>query len=141
MEIFADLHVKRNISWFWTVANRQMFQRWLLKFGKNRDLELITISSTNTICEENFEIARTILIKNGEILGSACETKHILVLSTYWSSNIPKIMVFPDVIGEYFILFKELDIQIIFYFFQFLYIFTSFNVNKALKKLKKKINR
>ena len=104
-----------------------------LKFGKNRDLELITISSTNTICEENFEIARTIFIRNGDIRGSSCETKHLLVLSTKESTNVPKMIVFPDFIGEYFILFKKLDIQIIFQFFQFLYIFTLFNVNGALK--------
>ena len=73
------------------------------KFGKNRDLDLIKISSNNTTCDENFEIARTILIQNGEILGSACVTKHILVLSTHKSSNIPKMIVFPQIIGKYLV--------------------------------------
>ena len=74
-----------------------------LKFGKNRDLDLITISSTNTTCKENFEITKTILIRNGEIVGSECETKHVLVLSTRTWSNIQKMIVFPQIIGEYFI--------------------------------------
>ena len=70
-----------------------------LKFGKNRDLNFITVSSNNTTCDENFEIARTILIQNGEIVGSAC-VKRIFVLSTYRSANIPKIVSYP---GEPFI--------------------------------------
>ena len=104
-----------------------------LKFGKNRDLNFITITSNNSTCDENIETAKTISIRNGEIIGSSCETKHLLVLSTYESANVPKMIVFPDIIGEYFILFKKLDIQIILQFFQFLCIFTLFNVNGALK--------
>ena len=74
-----------------------------LKFGKNRDLDFITISSNNTICDENIETARNVLIRNGEIVGSECETKHILILSAQESGIIPKMIVFPDIIGEYFI--------------------------------------
>ena len=84
-----------------------------LKFGKNRDLDFITISSNNTICDENIETARNVLIRNGEIVGSECETKHILILSTHASGDSPewavhqeinpKMIVFPDIIGEYFI--------------------------------------
>ena len=68
-----------------------------LKFGKNRDLNYIIISSTNTTCDENYEITRTLLIRNGEIFESQCETKHVLVLSSS-ESNIPIMISFP---GEY----------------------------------------
>ena len=72
-----------------------------LKFGKNRDLDSIRISSTNATCDENFEIARTVLIRNGEIIESECEMKErFLVLSTYQSSNIPMMISYP---GEHFI--------------------------------------
>ena len=70
-----------------------------LKFGKNRDLELITISSTNAKCDGNFEISRAVFIQNGEIIESEC-VKRIFVLSTYRSANIPKIFSYP---GEPFI--------------------------------------
>ena len=77
-----------------------------LKFGKNRDLEFITISSTNTSCDENFEIALTVLIRNGQIVESECERKErLLVLSNNKSTNVPKMILFP---GEHFISFKNL---------------------------------
>ena len=66
------------------------------KFGKNRDLNYITISSMNTTCDENIEIARAVLIKNGEIFESECErNERLLVLSTLESANIPKMILFP----------------------------------------------
>ena len=72
-----------------------------LKFGKNRDLDLIALSSTNATCEKNFEIAQRILIQNGQIMESECgRKKRLLVLSTKQSTNIPKTISFP---GEYFI--------------------------------------
>ena len=73
-----------------------------LKFGKNRDLELITISSINTTCNENFEIAREILIQNGEIIDSECETQQVLVLNTFRPLNIPKMIV---INGKYFLFY------------------------------------
>ena len=78
-----------------------------LKFGKNRDLDSIMISSTNTTCDENLEIARAVLIKNGEIIESECEKKErLLVLSDKYSLTINPEMIFPKMIyypGEYFI--------------------------------------
>ena len=70
-----------------------------LKFGKNRDLDSIRISSTNATCDENFEIARTVLIRHGEIIESEC-VRSLLVLSTSQSSNIAKMFLYP---GEHFI--------------------------------------
>ena len=67
-----------------------------LKFGKNRDLDSIRISSTNATCDENFEIALTVLIRNEEIIESECEKKErLLVLSTYSRRNIPNMILFP----------------------------------------------
>ena len=67
-----------------------------LKFGKNRDLDFVRISSTNATCDENFEIARTVLIRNGEIIESECEMKErFLVLSTDNWANIPKMISYP----------------------------------------------
>ena len=72
-----------------------------LKFGKNRDLNFITMSSTNTTCDENLERAGRIFIQNGQISGSECGSKErILILSTSSNMNIPKMILFP---GEYFI--------------------------------------
>ena len=80
-----------------------------LKFGRNRNLDLITISSTKATCKENFEIARTILVRDGEIIESECERKeHILVLSTKQMTNIPQMISFP---GKYFISFRYFPIQ------------------------------
>ena len=71
-----------------------------LKFGKNRDRDLITFSSTNATCDENIEIARTVLIRNEAIIESECEKKQrFFVLSTRQSSNIPKMISYP---GEHF---------------------------------------
>jgi len=81
-----------------------------LKFGKNRDLDLITISSTYTKCDENFEITRIIQLRNGKIVESECATKYVLVLrETYYdlwsmSFNKPKMILYP---GEYFIWLKS----------------------------------
>ena len=70
-----------------------------IKFGKNRDLNFITISSSNTTCDENFEIAQRIFIRNGQIMESECGRKErLLVLSTHHSENIPTMIFFP---GEY----------------------------------------
>ena len=70
-----------------------------LKFGKNRDLNFITISSTNPTCDENFEKTSRIFIQNGKIMESECERKErLLVLSTNRLSNIQKMILFP---GEY----------------------------------------
>ena len=74
-----------------------------LKFGKNRNLELIKISSNKTTCDDNIETAQTVSIQNGKIVRSECETKYILFLSTKKSSNIPKMIVFPQIIGKYFV--------------------------------------
>ena len=72
-----------------------------LKFGKNGNLDFIIISSTNLTCDENFEIAQTVLIRNGEIIESECEKRErFLVLSTYRSANNQTMISFP---GEYFI--------------------------------------
>ena len=72
-----------------------------LKFGKNRDRDWITISSTNATCDENFEITRTVLIRNGEIFESECgREERLLILSTKAVINIPKIISYP---GEHFI--------------------------------------
>ena len=71
-----------------------------LKFGKNRDLELITISSTNAKCDENSVLTRTVLIKNGGIIESECAKKRVLVLSTADSRNVPKMIMYP---GEHLI--------------------------------------
>ena len=102
-----------------------------LKFGKNRDLDSIRISSTNATCDENIEIARAVLIRNGEIFESECgREERLLILSTNEPSNIPKMISFP---GEHFISFIKLNIQIIVHFLQLLYIFTSFKVNETLK--------
>ena len=65
-----------------------------LKFGKNRDRDWITFSSTNATCDENIEIARTVLIRNGEIFESEC-VKPFLVLSTRQWTNIPKMISYP----------------------------------------------
>ena len=71
-----------------------------LKFGNNRKLNFITISSTNPTCDENFEKARSIFIQNGQIMESECGRKErLLVLSTFNLSNIQKMILFP---GEYF---------------------------------------
>jgi len=71
-----------------------------LKFGKNRDLDLITLSSTITICDEKFEKAHTVLIRNGEVIESECEKKErFFVLSTYELTNVPKMISYP---GEHF---------------------------------------
>ena len=72
-----------------------------LKFGKNRDLNFISTNSSNTTCDENIEIARTVLIRNGEIFESECgREKRLLVLSTRESTNIQKMIL---VLGEHFI--------------------------------------
>ena len=78
-----------------------------LKFGKNRDLNFITITSNNSTCDENIETAKTILIRNGEISGSEC-VRPLLVLSTYQWTNIPKMISYP---GEHFILLKKQKIK------------------------------
>ena len=68
-----------------------------LKFGKNRDLNFITISEINTTCDENFEIARRVFIQNEHIMKSECEKKErLLVLNTKRSSNTPKMIFFPS---------------------------------------------
>ena len=77
-----------------------------LKFGKNRDLDSIRISSTNATCDENFEIARTVLIRNGKVIESECEKKQrFLVMSTKQTANNQKMISFP---GEHFTYFKKL---------------------------------
>ena len=80
-----------------------------LKFGKKRDLDLITISSTKSKCGKNLEIARSVLIRNGEVIESECGKKErFLLLSTYSPTNIPMMILLP---GELFILFKKLKIN------------------------------
>ena len=80
-----------------------------LKFGKNRDLDLITLSSTNATCDENFEIALTVLIRNGQIFESECETRErFFVLSTWRLTNIPKMILVP---GEHFLSFQKLKFK------------------------------
>ena len=80
-----------------------------LKFGKNGNLDFIIISSTNLTCDENFEIAQTVLIRNGEIIESECEKRErFLVLSTYRSANNQTMISFP---GEHFISFKKLQFK------------------------------
>ena len=70
-----------------------------LKFGENGDLDLITISTKNQECDENFELARSIFISNGEIIESEClKKKRFLVLSTKTATNIPMVVSSP---GEY----------------------------------------
>ena len=70
-----------------------------LKFGENGDLDLITISTKNQKCDENFELARFILISNGEIIESEClKEKRVLILSTKTATNVPMVI---SSIGEY----------------------------------------
>ena len=95
-----------------------------LKFGKNRDLDSIRISSTNATCDENIEIARAVLIRNGEIFESEC-VRSFLVLSTFRSTNIPKMISFP---GEHFISFKKLKFKFLFNICNFIF-FIKFEVN------------
>jgi len=92
-----------------------------LKFGKNRDLDLITISSTYTKCDENFEITRIIQLRNGKIIESECATKYVLVLietswlvvNDYYSLNTPKMILYP---GKYFIWLKSFQKKIVCFF-------------------------
>ena len=97
-----------------------------LKFGKNRDLDFILISSTNPICDENFEAAQSVFIRNGKIIESECGKKErLLVLSTFKSTNIPKMISFP---GEHFLSFKKLKFKFLFNICNFIF-FIKFEVN------------
>ena len=84
------------------------------KFGKNRTLRFITISSINSTCDENFETARTVLIKNEKIIESECEEKkRFIVLHTMPSEHgriISKMILLP---GKYISLFKKLKFKTI----------------------------
>ena len=88
-----------------------------IKFGKNRDLNFITMSEINTTCDENFEIARAVFIRNGQIMKSECvRNERLLVLTTRQLSNIPKMIFYP---GEHFIPFKKLKFNFQIQFFNF----------------------
>ena len=54
-----------------------------LKFGRNRDLDSITISATKKICSENVESSEYIDIRDGQVLESECTKFKALVLSSY----------------------------------------------------------
>ena len=70
---------------------------------------MITISPTKSKCEEDFEIARMVLTRNGEIFESECgREERLLVLSTNERPYIPKIILYP---GEYFISLKKLKFK------------------------------
>ena len=95
------------------------------------------ISSINTTCDENCEIARTVLIRNGEIIESEC-VRSFLVLSTFRSTNIPKMISFP---GEHFISFKKLKFILLFNFSKLLYIFTLLEAAEILDSETEHVNR
>ena len=54
-----------------------------LKFGRKRDLDSITISAMDRICSQEFESAKFINLRDGQILESECTKSIVLVLSTY----------------------------------------------------------
>ena len=60
-----------------------------LKFGKNKNLDKVTIISSDSTgtCNEYYESTNVIQIKNEEIIESQCSAPKVLILSTSYQAH------------------------------------------------------
>ena len=62
-----------------------------LKFGLNKNIDVISINEKNQSCTKSFEEAAFIRIKNGTIIWSEC-VQASLLLNTFVPTNIPMVV-------------------------------------------------
>ena len=62
-----------------------------LKFGLNKNIDVISINEKNQSCTTSFEEAAFILIKNGTVIWSEC-VQASLLLNTFAPTNIPMVI-------------------------------------------------